>query len=80
MPRREPAASMPLVTPALLATGAGEPGVPARFTTAFHEAARVGAKHPLRCLVIPGADHYDVTDAGSNAWAQIFAAIQQMMP
>ena len=76
-----PAASMlPLVTPTLLATGADDADVPARFTTAFHEAARVGAKHPLRCLVIPGADHYDVTDASSNAWAQIFAAIQQMMP
>ena len=90
-----PAESMlPLATPTLLATGADDADVPAHFTETFYDAATrarsaagvttgSAAPHddqpPVELLVVPGADHYDVTNAESAAWSLIFDKIARFV-
>mmetsp|Transcript_95296 Transcript_95296/g.307587 ORF Transcript_95296/g.307587 Transcript_95296/m.307587 type:complete len:276 (+) Transcript_95296:2-829(+) len=77
--RASPAALLPVDFPLLVAYGDQDQDVPPALVRDYAEAAREGAPELVSVVEAPGADHFDVVDAGSAVWLEqivpSFAAI-----
>jgi dipeptidyl aminopeptidase/acylaminoacyl peptidase len=74
----DPAALVPLQSPAVLVHGRADQNVPVELSRAYAErAAAAGAD--VRLVELPDAGHFDVIDPLSTAWPRVIEAIESML-
>ncbi len=73
-----PAAMLPLGVPQVLIHGTNDDSVPLQVSQAYTKAART-INDPVIYIELEGADHFDVIDPNSNAWAITIEALQQLI-
>ncbi|CAJ1341187.1 unnamed protein product [Effrenium voratum] len=66
--KASPAALLPVSFPLLVAFGDADKDVPPDLVRSYAKAAASSAPSLVSVLEIPGADHFDVVNAGSAAW------------
>ncbi|MFG3056735.1 alpha/beta hydrolase family protein [Kitasatospora sp. NPDC048239] len=72
----DPMALAPLGVPQLVVHGTADPHVPYELSRRYAAAAGPAAAF----LGLPGADHFDVIDPGSAAWARIARELSRLLP
>jgi acetyl esterase/lipase len=70
-----PATLLPLGVPQVLFHGTADVNVPIEVSQAYAKAA-LTANDPVTCIELPGVDHFDVIDPGSEAWERIIKALE----
>eukprot|EP01039_Chlorochromonas_danica_P009054 gene9054-9992_t len=72
---------LPLKTPCLIVMGSKDDVVPPDCVEGFFEAAQQlqRSQVQLELLQVDGADHFDLVNAESQAWKNIFPALQAML-
>jgi acetyl esterase/lipase len=78
--RASPHRLLPMATPLLVVAGTADVDVPADVVTEFYDQvlaseASVASSASTALLVLPGADHFDVVNAATPAWVQIYEAV-----
>lgn len=68
-----PAALLPATYPLLVVWGSKDVDVPPDLVSGYAAAATAGAPELVTSLEVEGADHFDVVNAGSNAWKTVIA-------
>ena len=73
-----PAAMLPLGVPQVLIHGTSDDSVPIEVSQAYANAARA-VNDVVTFIVLDGADHFDVIDPHSKAWAIIIIELQKLV-
>jgi acetyl esterase/lipase len=73
-----PAAMLPLGVPQVLIHGTNDVNVPLQVSQAYVNAARA-VNDPVTYIELEGADHFDVIDPHSNAWAITIEELQNLV-
>jgi acetyl esterase/lipase len=73
-----PAAMLPLRIPQVLIHGTSDDSVPIEVSQAYSNAARA-VNDAVTFIVLDGADHFDVIDPHSNAWAITINELQKLV-
>ncbi|MER7842526.1 alpha/beta fold hydrolase [Kitasatospora sp. NPDC096077] len=74
--RADPMALLPLGVPQLIVHGSADPHVPPELSRRYADAA--GPEALL--LELPGADHFDVIDPATPAWARTARELARLLP
>ena len=72
-----PAALLPLGVPQVLFHGTADVHVPIEVSQAYARAAQA-ANDPVTYIELPGVDHFDVINPGSEAWERIVASLKNI--
>ncbi len=72
-----PAAMLPLGVPQVLIHGTNDDSVPLQVSQAYTNAARA-VNDPVTYIELEGADHFDVIDPHSHAWAITMNELQKL--
>ncbi len=72
-----PAALLPLGVPQVLFHGTADVHVPIEVSQAYAKAA-LAANDPVTYIELPGVDHFDLIDPGSEAWERIIEALKNL--
>src|SRR6266702_1905690 len=72
-----PAAMLPLGVPQVLIHGTNDESVPIQLSQAYTNAARA-VNDPVTYIELEGADHFDVIDPHSHAWAITMNELQKL--
>ncbi|MGQ0573930.1 MAG: alpha/beta hydrolase family protein, partial [Pseudonocardia sp.] len=73
-----PAARLPMGVPVVAVHGDADGNVPIRQSDRFVAAARA-AGDPAELVRLPGVDHFDVIDPGTDAWRACRDAVQRLL-
>lgn len=68
--KASPAALLPVTFPVLVAYGDNDADLPPALVSGYCDSARSGSPDLVREVKIPGADHFDIVNAGSSAWLE----------
>ncbi|CAL1137137.1 unnamed protein product [Cladocopium goreaui] len=68
--KASPAALLPVTFPLLLAYGDADADVPPLLVRSYAEQAKASAPEMVTTVEIPGADHFHIVNAESEAWRQ----------
>mmetsp|Transcript_90200 Transcript_90200/g.291601 ORF Transcript_90200/g.291601 Transcript_90200/m.291601 type:complete len:315 (-) Transcript_90200:61-1005(-) len=63
-----PAVLLPVTFPTVVAYGDADSHVPPELVSSYAKSASTGAPDLVREVCVPGIDHFDVVNAGSDAW------------
>jgi len=72
-----PVALLPLGVPQVLFHGTADGHVPIEVSQAYAQAARA-ANDPVTYIELPGVDHFEVIDPGSEAWERIVETLKDI--
>ncbi|WP_426748112.1 alpha/beta hydrolase [Myxococcus faecalis] len=76
--RASPAALQPLGVPQVLLHGSEDDTVPVSMSADFCSRGRAHGDE-VRCVVLPGAGHFEVVDPRSREWAQVVDAVRSLL-
>lgn len=76
--RSSPAALQPLGVPQVLLHGSEDDTVPVAMSADFSARGRAHGDE-VRCVVLPGAGHFEVVDPRSREWPQVVEAVRSLL-